>query len=375
MKKLPLLLLGLVFISHSALAGTAPYTDGFISEAVYQTKQWGIFSGYSDGSFQYTKEMNRAELSKVLVLSQIEESEVASCAEGTDWDFVDVADDEWYSDYVYCAKAKGWVSGDDGLNTFRPGDPVLMGETFKMIVESQYGTPSDDFSGTAWYDLYRNFLDDYQIITLYTGYFSDTVYHQFTYLDLGYEDQYIGFDSDSLASKMGRGEIAELLYRMRIVFSEQDGSPYDLLYSFDEMEELYGTEIELKDDLLSIADPHTGFRAEAIPVEKIGVDADDWRVYVGNPSALNNGGHTTWWLYYSNSETGYYEPEYNWFFYITAYDSSYYTSQYDFEDDSGRKYLWWCPPGYGTTVAEILASKCVVDEDQNVDADYVNFSA
>lgn len=359
--------------TSSVSAGEVPYTDGFISEAVYMTHEWGIFSGRPDGSFDSYTEMNRAELAKVLVLAALSEDEVSACAEDTDWSFSDVPTDEWYTEYVYCAKAKGWVKGDDGANTFRPGDPVLMGETFKMIVESQYGTPDESYEGSAWYELYFNFLKDYQIVETLEFSYDDLTWYAYTYTWISYDDGYIGFDHESMASKMFRLDIAELLYRMRVVFEENDGKPYDLIYTFEEVEELYGTEIEIG-DTLSVADPHFGFRFENVPLEKLGVDPEDWRIYIDNPSAFENGGYTSWYLLYPDGEELGHNSGYERFFHVGISDSSYNSSQYDFENEDGQRYLWWCPPGYGDTVEEILASVCVVDAEQNLDVDYVNFS-
>lgn len=366
-------LLTVLITSSTSFAGEAPYTDGFITEAAYVLHEGGIFSGRPDGSFDAYTEMNRAELAKVLVLAALNQDEVSTCAAETEWTFTDVPEGEWYTDYVYCAKAKGWVSGDDGANTFRPGDPVLMGETFKMIVESQYGTPDASYEGAAWYELYLNFLESYQIVETHESSYSNTAYYIYTYLWIGYREGYIGFDSDSMASKMFRLDIAELLYRMKIVFEENDAEPYDLLYTFEELEELYGTEIELG-DTLSVADPHFGFRFENVPLEKLNVNPEDWRVYIEDPSAFENGDYTSWHLIYPTGETLGLYSGYERFFHIGISDSSYNTSQYDFEDEEGKRYLLWCPAG-GLTVEELLAEACVVDAEQNVDAEYINFSS
>ncbi len=357
----------------TAFAGEAPYTDGFITEAAYAMHEWDIFSGRPDGSFDAYTEMNRAELAKVLVLAALNEDEVSACADGTKWTFTDVPTDQWYTNYVYCAKAKGWVSGDDGENTFRPGDPVLMGESFKMIVESQYGQPDESYEGNEWYDIYLNFLSDYLIVETNEYSYGGGTYYAYPYKWIGYQDGYIGFDHSSLASKMFRLDIAELLYRMKIVFEENNGEPYDPIYTFDELEELYGTEIELG-DTLSVADPHFGFRFENVPVEKLNVDPEDWRVYIEDPSAFENGDYTTWYLVYLNGEDLGHYSGYERFFSLGISDPSYSSPQYDFENDEGTRYLWWCAAG-GWSVEELLAEACVISTTQNVDADYVNFSA
>lgn len=94
--------------------------------AISYLKEWGILNGYSDGSFQPEKEINRAELLKVLILAAGHSPSEAygNC-------FPDVKDG-WFAPYVCFAKAKGWINGyADG--TFQPGRPVSKAESLKMI--------------------------------------------------------------------------------------------------------------------------------------------------------------------------------------------------------------------------------------------------
>lgn len=294
--KLLLTLLGLFSVTTVAQAGELPFTDADNSahfEAIYKMKEWGIFDGYSDGSFGYIKEINRAELSKVLVLgSGVEESEVSSCADGASKSFSDVAAGEWYADYVYCAEANGWVSGDDGADTFRPGDPVLLPEAFKMILESQYGTPDESFEGEMWYDLYVNPLVDSNIIYQDSDWGS---YYYYTFLP-GYST--MGFDS-IITSKTTRQDIAELLYRVRTVLEEGDGElgEYNQLLTLDEYEEKYGASVEESSDgVLTIGDPHFGFEMTNVYIADF--DPDDLQIWIKNESAFENGSFTTWNLMY-----------------------------------------------------------------------------
>lgn len=337
-------------------------------EAIYWTKEWGIFSGYSGGYFSPSKEMNRAELSKVLVLgSGVEESDVAACAEGASRVFSDVPEGEWYTDYVYCAEAKGWVSGDDGKSTFRPGDPILMGEAFKMLVESQVGTPDDSYQDGAWYTLYVNYLEDYQIAR------RGTYSYEYTYMG---SEASIGFDGE-ISSKMQRQDIAELLYRLRLV-AETD-EPYDTIYTLDEMNSLYGTEYEVDGDTLSIADPYFGFRFENVSIEDLEVEVEDLRVFVDSPSAFENGSYTRWYLMYPDPEDYWSMEGYVDFMYVTIQDPDYnpyygYSSDHDFESDE-LYYSFNCYVYSAYTVDDLIEQVCVVDETQNVDAEYTNFGA
>ena len=353
-EKISLILLALFLFPSTVLAAPAPYTDvGYIEhfEAIYKTKEWGLFEGYSDGTFKPTQEMNRAELSKVLVLgSGVEESEVGTCADGATQTFTDVPSDEWYTDYVYCAQAKGWVSGDDGKDTFRPGDPILMGEAFKLPVESQYETPDASYEGTAWYDQYINFLEDYKLIEVLTNVYSGVAYtsYVYPYLGVAYNDREIGFNSSSLASKMQRMDIAELLYRLRTVFEENNGEDFELFLTLDEMSEKYGTEFDTENNTLSIRDPYFGFSAENIPFPGVSTPAteDDLRVFVLNPSGFQNGDATIWYLLYPDPDPDHslkssegYVSYFN--VQIKSPDSSKNFS-YDFENEEGAEYAFFC---------------------------------
>lgn len=94
--------------------------------AIGYLKEWGILNGYSDGSFQPEKEINRAELLKVLIMAAGHSPSEAygNC-------FPDVKS-EWFSPYVCFAKAKGWIDGySDG--SFKPGRSVSKAEALKMI--------------------------------------------------------------------------------------------------------------------------------------------------------------------------------------------------------------------------------------------------
>lgn len=276
-------------------AGELPFTDahyGSHFEAMFQMKEWGIFEGYSDGSFGYNKEINRAELSKVLVLgSGVTEEEVSGCAEGATKTFSDVASDEWFAGYVYCAQAKGWVSGDDGKDTFRPSDPVLLSEAFKMILESQYGTPDSSFEGEQWYDVYVNALDQFMIIDRDTSYSID--YYNYTFIP-GYSN--MGFES-LITSKTTRQDVAELIYRLRVVLEEGDDElvAYDPTLSVSEYEEQYGASVEeTAPGVLTIADPTLGFEMTNVYIGE--ADVDDLQIWIKEPSGFLNGSQTQWHL-------------------------------------------------------------------------------
>lgn len=130
----------------------------------------GTLEGYSDGTFLPEKEVNRAELMKMLVAGQEispDESLYKNC-------FSDVTTD-WYAKYVCYAKEGGWVNGySDG--TFKPANTVNKVEALKMIIQAYgYGDRLPDETGTAealfsdfdssqWYAAYVQFAVDFNLL-------------------------------------------------------------------------------------------------------------------------------------------------------------------------------------------------------------------
>ena len=94
------------------------------AQAIYDLTAAGVLYGYSDGTFQPTEPITRAEF--VAVLARI-------CGETatTDTTFTDVSDG-WARPAISLAQEKGWVSGySDG--TFHPKDPVSRAEAVVML--------------------------------------------------------------------------------------------------------------------------------------------------------------------------------------------------------------------------------------------------
>jgi len=364
----------------SASAASQPFTDVYSHmESLIWMKEWGVFGGYDDGSFKPYNEINRAELAKVLVLgSGIEESEVNECAADATHDFSDVDDGQWYTDYIYCANAMGWITGDDGTTTARPGDPALLAETFKMVVEAHYGTPPAIYNDTYWYDPYINFMLDHGILAKEEGsIWSEFVY--FGYLGLDYSnDSHFGFGSN-YSDKVSRIDVSELIYRLRVMFVEDSapgyGGYYNLYLSLDDYVEQYGAVIEEEDGNLSVTDSFFGFSMENIPLEDY--DTNELSIFVRNPSSHVNGFKTEWYLLAPNEDsylddvTVLLEVEINDPDWMTAY--TYNPDNYSKIDSEGYGFTFICNVYGATSVEELVDQFCVIDESQNLDADFVNF--
>jgi len=90
-----------------------------------------VVEGYPDGTYQPEKTITRAEFTKIVMEAAYPgQAVVDSC-------FSDVAQKDWFSDYICNAKVKGIVAGyEDG--TFKPYDEINFVEASK-IVNTAYG--------------------------------------------------------------------------------------------------------------------------------------------------------------------------------------------------------------------------------------------
>ena len=161
---------GLASVALTALASTivvAPvqaarlgFTDNaeipsWADEAIEELMDQGVVNGNDDGSFAPNRQLNRAEVSKVIVL-----------ATGIDLDttggphFPDVEEGAWYYDYIETMYNQGWINGyPDGY--FRPGVGINRAEIAKMVVNAfeidpdLAGAPHfDDVTSADWFYSY-----------------------------------------------------------------------------------------------------------------------------------------------------------------------------------------------------------------------------
>jgi len=107
-------------------------------EAIIYLYEEEIIGGYPDNTFQSEKEINRAELIKILVEG------VGITPEAADNNncFTDVAD-EWYAPHICYAKSAGWIDGyPDG--SFKPAQIVIKVEAIKMLLNIQDVSVADE---------------------------------------------------------------------------------------------------------------------------------------------------------------------------------------------------------------------------------------
>lgn len=149
-KKTFFLIAGFVLISIPFSFIQASYSDvstdyKYVNAIEFMTKE-GVIQGNPDGTYQPERNLNRAELLKILIEARFE-TEFETYANSRC--FPDVKKGEWFEKYVCFAKAKGIVKGyADG--TFKPSREVNFVEAMKMTMKT-YEYPYDE-NRDVWYE-------------------------------------------------------------------------------------------------------------------------------------------------------------------------------------------------------------------------------
>ncbi len=168
-------------------------------DAVMFGKNEGIVHGYADGKFKPDNQINRAEFTKIVINAVAEPSEIYG-----DNCFPDVKT-EWYAPYVCAAARMGIVSGyADGK--FKPNEKINFVEAAK-IISTAYGYTTEADMGQyfqTWFAPYVKGLDRYLAIPL-------TV--------------------NSFEKKITRGEMIEMIYRLKARVFDKPSMAYDNLFA------------------------------------------------------------------------------------------------------------------------------------------------
>lgn len=167
----------------SDLSGDDPY-----AEAITGLQREGVLKGYPDGTFRSTNPVSRVELLKMLLQvlggyrPTTDTANAIYALKGLT--FTDVYAKEWYIPYLRRAVEQGWVKGyPDG--TVKPGSPVVFAEAAKLIA-SAYNM--DVGISEPWYRAYVDALGRQAAIPT---------------------------SIEFLESPLKRGEMAEILWRLR----------------------------------------------------------------------------------------------------------------------------------------------------------------
>jgi hypothetical protein len=153
-------------------------------------RQMSWVGGYEDGTYKPENHINRAEFTKILInalFPQDIDPEPAACIESNSnvaFLFSDVDLRSWFSGSICTAKMKGLVQGyPDGK--FHPERDISFAEAAKIVALAFHASAQSD---AVWYKPYVNFLADKKAIPTSIA---------------------------SFDAKLTRGEMAELIYRVR----------------------------------------------------------------------------------------------------------------------------------------------------------------
>ena len=156
MKKLLALVLALVMTLSLAVVGSnAAFKDAdkvneTYSEAVNVLSGMKVFQGYTDGSFQPTGDITRAEVAAIvyrLYTGDVTDKQASLYA--TYNKFSDMDGAAWAKGYIgYCGNA-GLIKGYDA-KTFGPSDKVTGYQALAMILRAVGYDKNDEFTGAQW---------------------------------------------------------------------------------------------------------------------------------------------------------------------------------------------------------------------------------
>lgn len=175
-----------------------PFTDvpakSSYFEAIEYLRKNNVLKGYEDGTFRPEARINRAEFVKLITNPFILDTErLNGCleAELDDSDmtvfFPDVLRDSWYGPEVCLAKVKKLINGyPDGY--FRPGEYTSFVEAAKIVASTFVLQTTTDPEDERWFMPYVNKLSEDRAIPTTISTFDQTI---------------------------TRGEMAEMLYRLK----------------------------------------------------------------------------------------------------------------------------------------------------------------
>ena len=173
-------------------------------DAIEYVKSNGIVSGYPNGDFKPDSTINRAEFTKIIVGAQFDAATIDGCIAKNiqvEWSyafFPDVPKDAWFAKYICVAKMNDIVKGyPDG--SFGPDKDINFSEASKIIVNAfGYKVSSD----VIWY---KPFVEQ-----------------------LGLKKA-IPTTIAGLSVNITRGEMAEMVYRLKANISNKTSLTYQSL--------------------------------------------------------------------------------------------------------------------------------------------------
>lgn len=176
------------------------------AKAIQSLKDAGIIAGYGDGNFKPDKEISRAETAAIILKS----AGITVQKTAAKLPFSDVPEDAWFLPVIQKGVALGKLKGYED-KTFRPNNAVTLPEavaltlSFLDIPIKKIPVESVIYEGLDvkdWYAKQMQYAKNFNLI----------------------EPDEKGFVDP--AKKLTRGQVAEIIYRMKIV--KQTVKPFDI---------------------------------------------------------------------------------------------------------------------------------------------------
>lgn len=173
-------------------------------EAINYIHAQNIVSGYTDGSFKPDSVINRAEFTKIIVSAKFNQTIIDSCVDKNSQEnlsylfFPDVTKTDWFSKYICVAKMNDVINGYlEGI--FKPENNINFAEASKILVNA-FGYKVS--AAAIWYKPYVEKLAELNAIPN---------------------------SIRSFSQKITRGEMAEMIYRLKANLTRQPSKTYKQL--------------------------------------------------------------------------------------------------------------------------------------------------
>lgn len=188
-------------------AGMQPFSDvpsDFINfTAINYVKNQGIVDGYADGTYRPYNVINRAEFTKIVMLYKFGQQMIDMC--GSAMGFSDVSFNDWFGRYICRGKDAGIIDGYSD-KTFRPNASINFSEAAKIIARTDTFNAGDPVlpadNGGPWYEQYVRYLAN---------------------------DNAIPVSITSFDHSITRGEMAEMIYRLKTENTSKPSQSYESL--------------------------------------------------------------------------------------------------------------------------------------------------
>lgn len=201
-----------VCLTHGGEAEATSFSDVLPNhpnaDAIAYVKAEGIVEGYADGTYRPDQTINRAEFTKIITVALFGQAMIDQC--GSFYPFSDVPRDAWYVKNI-CRARDGWLLTGYPDNTFRPAQNINFVEAAKILAngyaliqrQEHCGgklCPDVDTVEHPWFEQYVRALADTQAIPT---------------------------SITSFDHSLTRGEMAEMIYRLRTETMDKPSRTYE----------------------------------------------------------------------------------------------------------------------------------------------------